>query len=193
VDADKSTESHYMVHAIPTVVVADPWGHAVRSREGYANTPEVLDLLKQLPSDYSSVKEWFEILEHDAKDTKALVRIGQFYADRHAFHLSTEFYGNALKTGAAKEDPSLREDLMLAAAINQYHDGSIGDARKRLEACRKEFPEGRRQAETLAALVAVEVKQGKKGEAEKTLQELQKRFPDSRATAGALATVAQGK
>ncbi len=193
VDADKTTESHYLVHAIPTIVVADPWGHTVQRHEGYASGPEVLDMLKQLPSDYGEVKQWFEILEQDEKNTKALIRIGQFYAQRHAFHLSTEFYGHALKTGAGKEDATLREDLILASAINQYHDGSIDDARKRLDSCLKEFPNGHRQAETLEALVAVQLKQRKKADAEKTLQELQRRFPDSRITASAAAMLADAK
>jgi hypothetical protein len=42
------------------------------------------------------VRESYDILEHDTKNDKALYRIGRFYADRHAFHLSSECYGNAL-------------------------------------------------------------------------------------------------
>ena len=192
-DMDKSTMSHYFVKGIPTVVVADPWGHAVQKREGYINTLEVLDLLSLLPSDYGQVKQWFDTLEGDGKNAKAMVRIGQFYADRHAFRLSSEFYANALKTSAAREDATLREDLLLATAINSYHDGNLGDARKKLDQCLKEFPDGRRLAQALSALVAVELKQAKRGDAEKTLQELKRRFPDSPATENAAVLLSQEK
>jgi TolA-binding protein len=146
-----------------------------------------------LPSDYDKAKEWFDILERDNKNATALCRVGQFYAERHAFHISNDFYGDALKTTAAKEDDGLREDLFLAIALNQFRDGSLADARKRLDQCIRTFPDGHRQDEALAALIAVQLKQGKRGDAQKNLQELQRRFPNSQAaaTAAALVTRAQ--
>jgi thioredoxin-like negative regulator of GroEL len=193
VDRDKSTESHYLVHAIPTIVVADPWGHAVGSHQGFASVPMVLGMLRQLPSDYSEVKQWFDILESDRKNTDALYRVGRYYGDRHAFHLSNEFYPNALKTSGAKENAGLREEVTLSMAINQFRDGNMGDARKRLEVFRKTFPDAARQPEAMLAQVAVALKQHKRSEAEKTFQELQRRFPDSQAATNASAMLAQAK
>jgi len=193
VDRDKGTESRYLVRAIPTVVVADPWGHAVANHVGYTDPPEILSMMGKLPSDYGVVKEWFDVLESDAKNAKALCRVGQFYAERHAYQLSNEFYGDAMKTSTAKEDDGLREDLSLAMALNHFRDGNVADARKRMEQCLKSFPDGRRSDETLAGLVAVHLKQGKREEAEKVLQELQTRFPNSRATATAAALVSRAK
>jgi thioredoxin-like negative regulator of GroEL len=191
VDRDKGTAGRYLIHVIPTIAVADPWGHAVEKHEGYLDSSRVAKMMGQLPSDYGAVREWFDILEHDGKNAKALYRIGRFYADRQAFQLSNEFYGNALKTSLVKEDDALREDLTLEIAINQFRDGNMGDARKRLEMFRKTFPDGRRQPEAMLAQVALALQQHKRSEAEKTYQELQQRFPESPATAGARKMLAQ--
>ena len=193
IDVDKSTESRYFVHAIPTMVIAEPWGRAVQRREGFANSLEIRDLLGQLPPDYGEVRNEFKALEHDPKDGKALRRIGQFYADRHAFQLSSDYYRDALKTDLAKENEGWREDLTLAIAINDFRDGKTGDARKKLASFLKAFPDGRRQPEAMLAQVAVALKERKRNDAEKVFQELQRRFPDSQAARNAAAMLAPAK
>jgi thioredoxin-like negative regulator of GroEL len=193
VDREKSVEDRYFVHGIPTIVIADPWGRAVQKHEGFANSFEIGGLLGQLPSDYGEVRNEFNILEHDAKNGKALHRIGQFYADRHAFQLSSDYYRDALKSDLAKEDEDLREDLTLGIAINDFRDGKTGDARKKLSLFLKAFPDGRRQPEAMLAQVAVALKERKRNDAEKVFQELQRRFPDSQAARNAAAMLAQAK
>ena len=193
IDRDSGTKNRYQVHAIPTIVVADPWGHAVQSHTGFIGSAQVLDMLGQLPSDYGEVRESYDILEHDPKNGKALYRIGQFYADRHGFHLSSEFYKNALKSDLAKEDADFREDVTLGIALNDFRDGNTNGAQKKLDLFQKTFPNGRRQAEALLAELAVAIRQHKLSVAGTILQQLQQRFPDSQATANAKAMLAQAK
>jgi len=193
IDRESGVKNRYQVHAIPTVVVADPWGHAVQSYAGFIGSAQVLDMLGQLPSDYGEVRESYDILEHDAKNGKALYRIGQFYADRHAFHLSSEFYGNALKSDFAKEDADFREDVTLGIALNDFRDGNTNGARKKLDAFLKTFPNGHRQAEALLGQIAVAIRQRKLSLAGTIFEELQQRYPDSQATLNAKAMLAQAK
>jgi hypothetical protein len=44
VDQDFDAKSRYHVPAIPTIVVADPRGHAVLDHTGFINAAQVLDI-----------------------------------------------------------------------------------------------------------------------------------------------------
>jgi hypothetical protein len=44
VDRDFGAKSRYHVGAIPAIVVADPWGHAVLDHTGFINAAQVLDI-----------------------------------------------------------------------------------------------------------------------------------------------------
>ena len=192
-DRERDVGDRYAVHAIPTMMVADPWGHAAQKREGFANSFEVAGLLGLLPWDYREVSNEFNALEQDSKNGKALQSIGLFYAKWRAFNLSSEYYHNALKSSLAKEDEAMREDLTLGIALNDFRDGKTGAARKKLVLFLKTFPNGRRQPEAMLAEVAVALRERKRSDAEKIFQELQQRFPDSQATHNAAGMLAQAK
>ena len=50
------TSGRYTVRALPTVVLADPWGNALTRREGFIHPTELAGLLAELPQDFGPAR-----------------------------------------------------------------------------------------------------------------------------------------
>jgi thioredoxin-like negative regulator of GroEL len=193
VDHDASTRSHYNVHEIPTVILADPWGEELVRGIGSEPPAAILEMMEKVPGDFNEVRDWREQIEHGNKDAAPLYRIGQFYEKTHFFDLSNLYYGRALKTESAKSEVNLLQNLQLSIGFNSYRQGNLNDARKSFQQFLRENTQAAREDEAMMGLVMVEIKQGKMPEAKKTFDVLQASHPASKATEAAARMIAAGK
>ena len=183
-DQELTFGSHgrYNVNAFPTILIMDPWREVLVLTEGYQYTKEFLAMLREIPADYNAVRTWRDALEKDRNNSRALAQVGALYQDSTAFGIANRYYREALKCNGAKEDNSLREDLMFEIATNEVRREDWRAGRSALERFRMEFPASSRQDQILLGLVLTSVRQGKLSEAVQHFEELKERFPTSKAT-----------
>lgn len=179
------------LRVFPTIFIMDPWREMLIALEGYQHAGDLVPILREIPADYSSVREWHDALEKDRDNARALTQVGLLYQNSNALGLANRFFREAMRCSAAKEDSHLRADLMFATAANELRRLDWKAGRKALEQFRAEFPESPRTDQAFLGLVLADVQQGKLAAAQRHFGELQARFPNSKATADAAALIAR--
>ena len=193
VDKDPGSASIYRSRVIPTIIFADSWGNVINRHEGYMHASTMSRIMKGFPTDFSEINEWNGVLKRDSKNFIALFRIAEFYRKLGVLDLSNRYYKDALNTKEARSDGNLRENVLIAMGINQFKLGEFDNARKTLQKCLKEVPNGSQCDKAMLGLVAVEIKRGKMADAEKVYEELKTKYPDSEATEQARRNLEQAK
>ena len=178
-DKEKSLASKYSINAIPNVVFTDPWGRGLLGQKGFgAGTDnEILEKIKFLPKDFSSLIAAGNALESNDKDIDALHKFAAFYQDRKVFWLGNVFYERLIKL---ESEPSKRENILLNTAFNLLRLGEPGDAADRFEALQKEFPQSPQNDLYLYGLFVANFNRNKSKNAARFAAELKEKFPNSR-------------
>ncbi len=178
-DKEKSLASKYSINAIPNVVFTDPWGRGLLGQKGFgAGTDnEILEKIKFLPKDFSSLIAAGNALESNDKDIDALHKFAAFYQDRKVFWLGNVFYERLIKL---ESEPSKRENILLNTAFNLLRLGEPGDAADRFEALQKEFPQSPQNDLYLYGLFVANFNRNKSKNAARFAAELKEKFPKSR-------------
>jgi thiol-disulfide isomerase/thioredoxin len=170
----------YRVQGYPTIILFDPWRELILIESGFTYAHELIAELKEIPADYSSVRDFHLALVDDRDNSRALRALGAFYEPTSGFGIANRYYREALKKSGAKEDPSLRQTLVFDIAQNEIRRSDWKAAHSAFEHFHKEFPEAR-QDEVLLGLVLSEVRQKDFAAAARHLQDLESRFPESKA------------
>jgi thioredoxin-like negative regulator of GroEL len=194
IDRNKSLASNYGIRAIPTLIFTDPLGKKTKKRVGYVLAKKLVPLMLRLlmkanPSDFSSVNKWKAILKKDGKNFEGLFGVAEFYRQLGVVNLSNRYYKRALKAEEAKQNPGLKEDLMLKIGLNYLNIKKYKNAGKTFEKCLKEVQNGKWPDKTLLGLIMAQLGQDKIADAEKTFARLQSQYPDSKATQQAAKTI----
>jgi thiol-disulfide isomerase/thioredoxin len=184
------THGRYEVKALPTIMILDPWREMLLFNQGYIHSPDLLAILREIPSDYNGVRLWRDALDEDRDNARALVRVGGLYDESTAFGIANRYYREALRTSAVKEDEALREDLMFQISSNEIRRADWHAARKALGEFQKRFPRSNRSDQVLLGFLLADVRQGNLASAEKRLAELQETFPASSAVGTARGLIA---
>lgn len=198
VDRNKSLASKYGIKAIPSLIFTDPLGKEINRRVGYVQAKKLMSLMlghlmKAYPSDFSSVNKWNAILKKDSKNFEGLFGIAEFYGQLGVVNLSNRYYKRALKAKEAKQNPEVKENLMLKIGLNYLKIKKYKDAGKTYEKCLKEVQNGKWPDKTLLGLIMAQLGQGKIADAEKTFVRLQSQYPDSPAIQLAAKTMQKAK
>ena len=117
VDKDSATSARFAARVIPTMVFLDPWQSLLMRREGFARASELLEMMKPIPPDFSTVAAHFELLERDDQNFNALMGIGSFYKSSGFIAVARNFYNQALKTSRAREDTDARDKGVIALGL----------------------------------------------------------------------------
>src|SRR5689334_686549 len=88
-DKEKALANKYAINAIPNVVLTDPWGRGLLGHRGFGvgTESEILDKIKFLPTDYSSVMAAGNKLQTNESDLESLAQFAAFYQERRVFWL----------------------------------------------------------------------------------------------------------
>lgn len=184
VDRNKNLASKYGIRAIPSLIFTDSLGKETKKRVGYVRAKNLIPLMLRLlmkayPSDFSSVNKWNAILKKDSKNFEGLFGVAEFYSQLGVFNLSNRYYKRALKAKEAKQNPEVKEDLMLKIGLNYLKIEKYKDAWKTFEKCRKEVQNGKWPDKILLGQIIAHLGQGKIVDAEETFARLQSQYPDS--------------
>ena len=183
-DRNKSLVRKHNIHAIPAVIVLDPWGNSIAAVVGFGDTRQLELILEQIPEDFAGAAPWIAALEKNGKDFTALRGLGAFYFRHRFLTVSTHYYERALKSPGAKADGKARGDAHVALGWNYLN---LNDAKRGREQFTRalEITDLERPDVALFGLVVATGTLCKRAEAEKALAELATRFPDSEATGAA--------
>jgi thioredoxin-like negative regulator of GroEL len=184
VDRNKSLASNYGIKVIPSLIFTDPLGKKTKKRVGYVLAKNLVPLMLRLlmkanPSDFSSVNKWKAILKKDSKNFEGLFGVAEFYRQLGVVNLSNRYYKRALKVEEAKQNPGLKEDLMLKIGLNYLNIKKYKNAGKTFEKCLKEVQNGKWPDRAMLGMILAQLGQGKIADAEKTFALLQSQYSDS--------------
>jgi thiol-disulfide isomerase/thioredoxin len=169
----------YMVRALPTVVILDPWGETLDAKEGFVYPSDLVAMLSQIPPDYSSVRAEREALISHRDNSRALAQLGLLYQRGSAFELANRYYREALSGSGTKEDERRREGLKFGIAMNEVRLADWRAARKHLEEFRIAYPASTLMDQVLFGFVVADVRQNKMQDAKQHAAELRSSFPNS--------------
>lgn len=182
VDRDTDTAIIYRANAIPKTVVTDPWANILTQREGLLFPGEMVDLLSEIPGDFSSIAAAAVRVKEDKDDFASWFAIARFYQQLGVLDLSSRYLKEALKTANRTGISSDREMAWLMLGLNSLKLKDPKAARKAFEQCLKESGSaGGLCDKALLGLVTALASDREIEEAEKALVELQRRFPGSKA------------
>ena len=178
-DTEKALASMYSIKAIPNVVFTDPWGRGLLGHRGFGvgTEGEILNKIKFLPKDYSSLIDAGNALESNDKDTAALLKFASFYQERQVFWLGNAFFDRLIKL---ESDPSKRENILLNTAFNLLRLGVPDEAADRLLHLQREFPKSPQYDLYLYGLVLANVNRNKSENAIRFAIEIKEKFPKSK-------------
>jgi thiol-disulfide isomerase/thioredoxin len=179
VDRDEVTAHRYRTEALPTIILADPWGTELARREGFGRPDEYIALLKAMPTDFRELAPWHERLAANSRDAEALRQAGLAYHRLKLFDTSTEFLQKALASKEVKASPDMRGESLTIIGWNHLKKGDLKQARKSFERCLEEVPTHRALDVTLYGLLAVDVVAGQRDKAQALLVRLESCCPDS--------------
>ena len=177
-DKEKVLASKYSIRAIPNVVFTDPWGRGLLGHRGFgAGTEgEILDKIKFLPKDFSSLIVAGNTLESNDKDAESLHKFASFYQDRKAFWLGNPFYERLL---SVETDPLKRESALLNMAFNSLRLSEPDAAIERFMLLQKEFPQSVQNDLYLYGLVLANFNKDNPEIAARYAQQIKDKFPKS--------------
>lgn len=180
IDRDKSSPGRYHLLSIPLMVFTDPWGNELGRREGFTRAGPLVEVLEALvPVDFRPLRQYQAWLAEDPQDASALAAIGRFYQEERLLDLSDRYYGQALDSDEAEQDPVVAEGAMIGLGLNCLIRRDFKDARKRFRSCLEEVPEGPGRPMVLYGLMLAHLGLGNRDDAEEILEELEASFPDS--------------
>ena len=185
IDRDPVTAHRYQNEAVPTVLLADPWGMVLAKRQGYGTSNDYVGLMKAIPDDFTSVAMWRERLTTDPRDLEALRQSGLGYHRLRLFDTSNEFFDRVLDAKDIKDRPDLRAEAMTLMGWNYLKVRDLRRARKSLERCLKDVPQHPALDVTIYGLLAVNIADGKRQDAQPLLERLESCCPASALTARA--------
>ena len=189
-DTEKTFAAKYSIKAIPNVVFTDPWGRGLVGQKGFGagTTTEILDKIKYLPKDFSSLRDAGNTLEADDKNLDALYQFAKFYQERKFYWLGNGFYERLLYL---EVDLLKRESILLNLAFNHIRMEEPAEAIARFESLQKEYPKSAQNDLYLHGLVVASVKKKDQPGANKYLAELRLKFPASEYVAHAETSIAE--
>jgi len=178
-DKEKVLVSKYSIKAIPNVVLTDPWGRGLLGHRGFGvgTEGEILDKIKFLPKDYSSLIDAGNALELNENNAESLLKFASFYQDRQVFWLGNAFYDRLQKL---ESDPSKRESILLNIAFNYLRLNEPDDAIQQLQLLQKEFPRSVQYDLYLYGLVLANLSKDKPENAAQYVKEMKDKFPSSK-------------
>jgi thiol-disulfide isomerase/thioredoxin len=179
-DREKVFASKYEIRAIPNVVVTDPWGRGLVGHKGFGpgTDTEILEKIKFLPTDFSSLISAGNALESNDKDIESLHKFAGFYQERKFFWLGNQFYQRLIKL---ESDPLKRENVLVNVAFNYLRLGEPGNAIERFEILRKEYPQSPQNDLYLYGLILANVSKSERSpKAAVIFSELKRKFPSSK-------------
>lgn len=181
-DDEKKLVSRYNVAGIPFVAFTDPLGDIVTFRLGFGGkkASEINAIIKDMPTDFTSLKAAYEAIDANKEDGQSLLKIADFYRSTGMLKLSNEYYKRALKTPEIKSDAEKSERISSVFGFNAYGYNDYKAADKYLDEYLKLFPTGKYREVSLAILSISNAKLYKFKEAEKYLESLKKDFPASK-------------
>jgi thiol-disulfide isomerase/thioredoxin len=185
VDRDEAIKSRFVVHSLPTVILADPWANSLTRREGFVHAGDLAAMMAGVPTDFSPAREIHEALAEDPDNPTALTRMGQFYFRAKAPALAGRYYDQALRTPRCKSDVALRCELSLVIGLDYLLMRNWNSGRKLLTRFLAESPNGEHRDRALLGLIVADSKQQRLADARKSLAELREKFPGSEATRAA--------
>ena len=178
-DREKTFAKKYGINAIPNVVFTDPWGRGLLGQKGFGagTEAEILDKIRVLPKDFSTLRDAGNTLQTNEKDLKALHSFAEFYQDQKLYWLGSEYY---LKLMYLEADPLKRENILVNLAFNHLRMSEPMDAIERIEALRKEYPASPQGDLHLFGLILAHTSKNNTEIANRYFSELKTKYPKSK-------------
>lgn len=170
------------IHAIPAVIVLDPWANPLTGSIGFGDTSELLDMFLSVPDDFAPLAADSSAAAAGKASGSALFRLGELYL-RIGFAVgSKEFFEAAVKSKELKAQPRQRADAFVAIGLNHLTLGQNDEARKAFERAFDIEGGPERADEGLFGLVSAWCRLGKPDRAREALARLDREFPAAATT-----------
>lgn len=192
---EKFLVSRYGAQGIPFVAFTDPLGNTITSRQGFStrNSNDLIQIFKEMPTDFSPLKKNYQALELKKDDGLALLEIADFYRISRMLVLSNDFYKRALKTEEIKSDVGKKESITVTLGLNPFSYKDYKAANGFMEDYLKNYPAGKYKEVAFTVLSIGNANLGKKKEAEKYLEMMKTDFPESTNLSAATKAVEEAK
>lgn len=187
--ADRTLARRYEVATVPTLLVADPWGHEILRLVRYTPADKVLRILDALPRDFRTIEAPARVLAEAPRDPGALLAVARFYEGAGLREVAALQYERAGKDAPADSS----QELALARATNLMALGRDAEAVHVVRAALEKAASGALADALLFAWTMAELRQGRAKDAEKPYQELLRRYPASKYTARAKENMAAAR
>jgi thioredoxin-related protein len=186
-DLQKDLARRYNVPALPYIIFTNSNGTELIHHRGLLNAEELTAVVKAMPADVSELNRLDRALQESKNPFEGLVAMGRALRAAGFTNASNEYYARAVKQNDAKNDPGVRESILLVMGLNFLELQDPRQAAQIFEACLKEFPQSSRRPDFLLNLANAHVMNAQKGKARKTLEALIEGYPQSEASSKAKA------
>jgi thioredoxin-like negative regulator of GroEL len=130
----------YKVEAIPYIVFTNSYGTELLRHRGILEAEDLEAVIQALPGDISEFNRLDRVLQKDKNNFEALQEMGVRLRTIGLYQTSNEFYDRAVKRDTAKNNPALKEAILLEMGLNFLDLREGKQAVSMFERCLKEFP-----------------------------------------------------
>lgn len=182
---DQTLNVKYQVVAMPTTLVADPWGNEVLRVVGYLEPAKMERLLAAMPKDFTALAPFAKALRQDGTDPRALVGAAGFYEGQGLRQVSERLYDRALAAPTIATDVAARRQLTISRGLNLLMMNRDKEAASLFEKEIGKAAQGPGTDALYLGLVNAHLQGGRRKDAETAVKALEKASPDSPYTARA--------
>lgn len=149
IDVDKQPDiaRKYMLAGMPTIVYTDSYGNELFRFTGTLTVPIILQMLKELPGDVTSINQLSRVLAKDRNSFETLSSLGQQLRTLGLWRSSNTYLARAVRARTSKAQAPARGPLLIAMGQNHLELKEFANAARVFEQYLKDFPGGPAEAE----------------------------------------------
>lgn len=181
-DKEKTPSRKYNVESLPFVIFTDSYGTELFRFGGLINAKAFTELIHSLPADVTEINRLGRLLARDKNSFEALEGMGRSLRADGLYVRSNDYYKEALKRDAARNDPRARETIMMAMGLNYLELKEFKTAIRTFEKCLKDFQGSPNRADAMFGLGQSYAGAGERKKAGALLNKVAIEYPQSRAS-----------
>jgi thioredoxin-like negative regulator of GroEL len=172
VDKKESVARKYEIAAMPTLLFTDSYGNELFRYSGTVTVDTMIELMRELPGDVSTINQFARTLTGDKDNFAALDGLARELRAAKLYRASNQYYGRALGTRATPDQAAARSSMLMAMGHNHLVLKEFAEAAKVFQRHLKEYAGAPAEADAMLGLGRAQLFQNKRADAKRTLQTL---------------------
>jgi len=196
VDRSRHLQRIYQAYDLPMLLLTSAGGTELLRAQGYPGPEPLHQIMAVIADNYDDLALFADRVAENGKDGIALVRLGHFFYEQGFFTVSNDFYRRALRSPDARQDDTLKAEVLVAVGWNhlrlagQLTDHNLAlayysDALKSFREYLRMGVEVERPDVALFGQIVCHIARGELDDASEVFARLEASHPDSDATAQA--------